>query len=30
MKAYLNADETALQLLRETGKSAEVTSYLWL
>lgn len=36
MKAYLlrqgalHADETTLQVLREPGKSAESTSYLWL
>lgn len=36
MKAYLlrqevlHADETTLQVLREEGKSAEATSYLWL
>lgn len=36
MKAYLlrqdalHADETTLQVLREPGKSAEATSYLWL
>jgi transposase len=36
MKAYLlqqdilHADETTLQVLREEGKSAESTSYLWL
>ncbi|WP_422730652.1 IS66 family transposase [Paenibacillus popilliae] len=26
----LHADETTLQVLREPGKSAEATSYLWL
>jgi len=29
-KDILHADETTLQVLREPGKSAESTSYLWL